>query len=316
MKNISTNISGAEVKIMDHRVFGWLFAFGLVGFATIFGNIVTIIAFTRGQVQKKAAHILLINLAVTDLTVGSFAVPLYIYVIGSRFWNLHIPKSVVLFQTVDQTTGIASMFSICVLSLERLFAVGWPVRYHNSTGKNRVYVAAVLITWLYASLTATLKTCFNVFSFHAYVYIVVLSLSTPIVVTVISYTLLWVKKRNHSSRVSGRRTEQENMKLARTLLIVTIVFFLTWMPFVVLSTKVFFSCCFRVSPHLLYFTKFLHYGNSCANPTIYVMRIAGFRAVIKNMFCIRNLHRSNNVRQRECGDAIPDPKSTISVARR
>ena len=316
MNNTGRNDSREDTEVFQrNRVFGWFFAFGVVGIVTVFGNFLTIIAFTRRQVHKKRACILLANLAFTDLMVGCLTVPLYIYVIGSHFWTIY-PEILAAFKTLDSITGFASIMSISMISLERLFSIGWPVWHRNST--ERPYIFAVLLIWLFASIVPSLQTCFNVFSFQTYAHVVVLSLTTPLVVTAASYSLLWIKKKKYSSRVTGSRAaEHEDMKLARTLLIVTVVFFITWLPFLVLSAKILYSCsyhsCFHTSPHVLHFTKLLHYGNSCANPVIYAMRIASFRMAIKDIFCYRNCYCRNNVIvQNEvapfsCTRALPAP---------
>ena len=296
MNQTSTNVSRVEMQSFERsRVFGWFAAFGLVALATILGNTLTITAFSRRQVQKKRARFLLVNLAVTDLMVGSITVPLYIYVIGGQFWTIY-PAALAVFKTMDSITGLASIFSISVISLERLFSIGWPIRHRNST--IRPYIAAITMTWLYAGVVPTLQTVFQLFSFETYAHVVVLSLSTPLVVTVISYCFLWIKKRRYSARMSCRRVEQEDVKLARTLLVVAIVFFFSWMPFLVLSAKILYSCsinsCFAFSPDVLNFTKLLHYGNSCANPIIYTMRISSFRLALKSMFGAGPRERGNS----------------------
>ena len=158
MNQTSTNVSRVEMQSFERsRVFGWFAAFGLVALATILGNTLTITAFSRRQVQKKRARFLLVNLAVTDLMVGSITVPLYIYVIGGQFWTIY-PAALAVFKTMDSITGLASIFSISVISLERLFSIGWPIRHRNST--IRPYIAAITMTWLYAGVVPTLQTVF------------------------------------------------------------------------------------------------------------------------------------------------------------
>ena len=75
--------------------------------------------------------------------------------------------------------------------------------------------------------------------------------------------------------------ERRNKKLAGTLFIVTVVFFLTWTPFAILS---FVITYFSIPPNVLEVTKLLQYSNSFANFIIYTLRSPSFLAVFRNIF--------------------------------
>ena len=80
--------------------------------------------------------------------------------------------------------------------------------------------------------------------------------------------------------VLGNAIHQRNKKLSVTLVIVTIVSLIAWVPFLAIS--LYYPLC--VSP-CVYFKSFvvnmlkvLHYGNSLVNFIIYSLRMPDFRA--------------------------------------
>ena len=85
--------------------------------------------FTRKRFQRKKLHYLLINLAITDLTVGLISVPLMMTVFLSELYNFQIPKSLDdVHYFFDVLSGLTSMYSIAFIAVERLLVVCWPFK--------------------------------------------------------------------------------------------------------------------------------------------------------------------------------------------
>ena len=57
----------------------WTLTFALTSVVIIIGNLITTVIFLKQKLRKRP-HFLLISLAIADLMVGAFAVPLYIAV--------------------------------------------------------------------------------------------------------------------------------------------------------------------------------------------------------------------------------------------
>ena len=72
----------------------------------------------KGRFRKRSLY-LLIDLAIADLLVGLFAVPIYMITVISE--DKFMPR--VVFDSVDMFTGLSSIFTLTVISLERLFAI-------------------------------------------------------------------------------------------------------------------------------------------------------------------------------------------------
>ena len=95
----------------------WTLTFALTSVVITIGNLITIVIFLKQKLRKRP-HFLLISLAIADLMVGAFAVPLYIAVGICTTKRLLILS----FQCVDIFTGVLSIFTLASISLERMHA--------------------------------------------------------------------------------------------------------------------------------------------------------------------------------------------------
>ena len=270
----------------------WCFAYIVICTITILGNSLAIAVFTRKSFQRKKLHYFLINLAVTDLIVGTVSVPMQIaaFVVKHRGQQAESLQRIHFF--LDVLSGLTSMYSIAFISVERLLAVCWPFKHRMV--KLWHYALAISSTWLIAGTVALVSNQVlpNRISPMEGLNIRTAFAVIPIVVTITSYCSLWsIRKRNEGKS----REERYNKAIACTLLIVTIVFFCTWSPFIMLTSIVEYvgfghlrQCCSLTRDGFLlalYFTKMLQYMNSCVNPFIYAFRIQSFRATAWDLVC-------------------------------
>ena len=282
----------------EGELVAWCFAYVVICITTIFGNSLTIAVFTRKHFQRKKLHYLLINLAVTDLIVGAISVPMQIAAFVAEHKGPLARSVHGAHFFLDVLSGLTSMYSIAFISVERLVAVCWPLKHRNL--KLWHYALAISSTWLIAGTVALVShqvlprrishmEGLNVRTVFAVI---------PIVVTIASYCFLWfIRKRNEDKT----RDHKYNKAIVCTLLIVTMVFFCTWSPFIMLASIVEYvgfghlrQCCSLTLDGLilaLYFTKMLQYCNSCVNPSIYAFRIQSFRAAAWNILCGSNIAR-------------------------
>ena len=260
----------------------WCATFGVVAIAIVFSNVLTISGFLRMRChsnKKRNGHLFLLNLAVSDLLVGVVAVPMYIYMLGSGIWvSTHDIRAI--FRFLDIVLGLASVFSITAVSLERFVAVKWPVLYRVL--KMRYYITAIALTWISAGTMAVLNVL-NLLGKVTQMLFICIAVAAPLVITAASYIGVWKMKRRSRS-LSQRRPigPDEDAEFGRTLLIVTVVFYLTWSPFLILNVIVMY-CMTSPCQVLVIPFKLLQYGNSCADSVIYVLRFPAFRRAIKDV---------------------------------
>lgn len=282
------------IPVKHLQVVLWCATYGLVAAAIIAGNSLTIAVFLQKKLPRQFGGYFLINLAVADLMVGAVAIPMYIYIVYAFNYSPS-NRGLVIFQhvytVVDVFTGLASVFTLASIALERLYGVLYPLQYRWKASK-QVYVIIITAVWTMsgtASLAYILSTQTLLFVLPEKTFTYFLTGLSVLSVLVICTAYTSISLRFHlwnKLKLEMSVTKQEK-SLATALFIITVVFVLTWSPFHIMNILVNFSkSLLRNMPvDLVYFGKLLHYSNSLANPVIYSLKILEFRVAIRRMFC-------------------------------
>ena len=257
----------------------WALSYGVMGAAVTFGNIVTIKIFLKRQLRKRA-HFLLISLAVADLLVGLLSISLYVtlqYVYDDYEEDYVV---VAISEWMDMFTGFTSIFTIAVISLERMYAIGWPFRHRVLT--NKTYKIAIAIPWILSFIAASAEIILQYVYVRpiAFIIILIVCLSTPIVLTCTAYSVLWRKSRLLPHGVQKER----ELNTAKTVALITGAFLVTWLPLKILIV-IFNFCisCRDVSSVVVYIIKLVQYGNSGINVLIYPARNGDYKKALVGM---------------------------------
>ena len=259
----------------------WSLSFGLLAVLIILGNFFTIWVFHR-QRSRKRSYFLLISLAVADLMVGLFAIP--IFIISST----ECPYLRWLVSTsFDAFTGLTSIYTLAVISLERMFAIVCPLRHRTLTFRN--YLCAIAMPWIVAAVfVAVLILHFNGIIKHpSYKVLLLLFQTTPLLTMCVAYFCIWIKRKS-TKGIRNHRAARES-KLANTLFLVTGASLITWTPYQMINNLSYFEGLgFRISSTIFYLSKILQFSNSLVNVVIYPQRIPEFETILKNIIhCCR-----------------------------
>ena len=256
----------------------WSLCFGLLSFLIIVGNALSISILFKRRLRKRP-HFLLISLAFADLLVGLIAVPFYIMKQGDIPHFSSTTYSV--FLCVDMFAGLSSVFTLAAISLERLHAIARPLRHRQLT--LRSYAIAIATPWIF-SLIVSLSYLLSVFSVITNLQFfsgIIISLSTSLLVTCISYFIIW---RKQTSRIIPNETQaRKDFNLSRTLLLISVIFVFSWLPFHVLNIVSTFCASCEIFLVTVYVVKFLHYSNSFMNFLVYCFRMPDYRKALSRM---------------------------------
>ena len=246
----------------------WSLCFGSLATLIIVGNLVTIWIFLKQRLRKRA-HFLLISLAVADLLVGLLTVPLYITINTISYLNQLYLSVLRVYNFIDIFTGVVSIVTLSAISLERMYAIGWPFRHRTLTF--RVYIFAIAIPWILAAIFTSIAILgyFSIISSENYVCTQTLFLSTPLLVISIAYYVVWKKQQ---TTMMGNQNH-----------LVTAASLLTWLPFQILLLLVYFDVILPYFNTTLLVIKFLQFSNSLVNVTIYPFRISEFKNALFQM---------------------------------
>jgi len=258
----------------------WSVCFGVTAFIITIGNSLSI-AVLRKQKFRKRSHYLLIDLAVADLLVGLFAIPIFMMTV--------IPEerlvSSLALDCVDMFTGFCSIFTLAVISLERLNAIARPLQHR--TLSSRHYTVVIVTPWILSLIPTSSRVLLGSFviTIRSFVIVILVSLSTPLLITCAAYCVIW-RKQLASRLQYGVRAARSEARLSKTLFLITGTFVLTWLPFEVL-VSLFHLCspCSREIPFVvLVVIKLLHFSNSFINFIIYCLRIPDYRLAVSEIF--------------------------------
>ena len=188
-------------------------------------------------------------------------------------------------KSFDAFIGLTSIYTLAVISLERLFAIVCPLRHRTLTSRNYIY--AIAIPWIAAAVfiaVIILKPKGSV-KHLSYKFFPFLFLITPLLTMCVAYFSIWIKQ-NSTKGIRNHRAARES-KLAKTLFLVTGASLLTWTPFQIMNNLFLFQGL-QISLTVFYLSKILQFSNSLVNVVIYPLRIPEFKTTLKNIIhCCR-----------------------------
>ncbi|NXW61995.1 HRH3 protein, partial [Eurystomus gularis] len=124
---------------------------GLLVLATVLGNALVILAFVVDRSLRTQGHFFFLNLAIADLLVGGFCIPLYIPYVLTGKWRLG-RRLCKLWLVVDYLVCTASVFNIVLISFDRFTSVTRAVTYRAQKGMTKNAVLKMLTVWIAAFL--------------------------------------------------------------------------------------------------------------------------------------------------------------------
>ena len=260
-------------------------------------NFLTILVFVKNRFLRKPGMYLVINLAVADMLVGAFPVSCTYLALGQscNIWKGHC--------SIDQGFGvlgilwhmflIASLTNLTMISIERAHATCRPFEHRVIT--QRVYGTVIAVSWLLVSLIVTSLKVISQTRRDLYFYVWNTFNAICLFVICVSYLSIAVKvccsvRPQHHDRAVSREK-----KLTKTLLIVTLVSLLLWLPYIIcsflfFSTDIITSLSPLAIQLLNYACIFLFFANSFANSILYATRMPNFRRAAISL-CRRNRQR-------------------------
>ena len=271
----------------------WMTAALAESVAIVTLNLCTIIVFARNRNLRKRSTYLVINLAVIDLLVGGLAVYDLFYLSGAvciQWKRLSIAdRATYVVLTLTCLLPNSSLTNITVMALERVHVTFLPLKHHVL--KKRVYGVIIAVVWVTATLVA-ISDALLVYLEEKKIYFIlhVIFYSICLLIICVSYSSIVIKVRcgvqpQHHGAASRER------KLTLTLLIVTTVSLLLYLPFVVyyyvsylVNFEIVQSLPASMHFHLENALMVLFYANSLANPVLYAIRMPEYRSAVLALF--------------------------------
>ena len=273
----------------------WFAAFLAVAVAIVTVNLLSIILFIKNSNLRTRGTYLVINLTVVDILVGGLCTVNLLLIdtrIGCKTVIVRLPwEGYMITWFTLYWFPLTSLTNITVISLERMHATFRPFRHRVI--KKWVYGVTISVIWVLAGMISTalfMLTLFDkewshrLFLWQSYCWLC-LSIICASNASVTVKICCGARPQHHGA---ARRQR----KLTVTLLIMTIVSLLLWLPYAV-ATFVYYTTDsirslsltkrIRLNSSLL----LLFYTNSFVNPVVYTIRMPKFRKALLLLFTRR-----------------------------
>ncbi|XP_060761753.1 trace amine-associated receptor 1-like [Neoarius graeffei] len=274
---------------------------------TVFGNLLVIITVVHFRQLRTSTNYLILSLAVADLLVGGIVMPPSMirsvescWYLGNIFCKIH--------SSLDVTVCTASIFNLCIISLDRYYAVCHPLLYHSKMTPTTVRLM-IIVCWgfsaalgfgmifLELNILGNEEFYYNNFLcegacmvFQAKAAAVVfpmLCFYIPAVIMLCVYGKIFRTARRQARAIQSTNAQMKTAeekasmsksekKATKTLAIIMGVFLTSWVPFFICNCLDPFTG-YSVPPILFDLFLWVGYFNSTCNPIVYAFFYSWFR---------------------------------------
>lgn len=279
-------------------VFGLIFTLGVLGNSMV----ITVLARSKPGKPRSTTNIFILNLSIADLSYLLFCIPFQstIYMMPTWVLGAFICKFIHYFFTVSM---LVSIFTLSAMSVDRYIAIVHSRKSSSIRVAKHAFIGVVVIWILSLAMAAPIMYYQNIFhgrENHTFCWevwpdqnqkkiYVVCTFVFGYVLPLLLISFCYAKVLNHlhkKLRNMSKKSEASKKKTAQTVLVVVVVFCISWLPHHVVHLWVEFgtfplnqaSFVLRVAAHCL------AYSNSSVNPVIYAFLSENFRKAYKQVF--------------------------------
>lgn len=108
---------------------------------------------------------------------------------------------------------------------------------------------------------------------------------------------IWRKFQHVRTFPMQQNRASQNQRLVKTLLLISILALLSWIPLIIMNTLFVFNRSINWS--FYYGASFLNFSNSLVNPVVYALRIPEFKRALGSVCCCRKRVAMRSVTAKE-----------------
>ena len=264
-------------------------------------NIVTIYAIYKTSTMPKTLKTLLLSLACSDVAVGLFSQPLYIFFLFN-WLQLHNPGcNTQQVRTISITLfSGASFLGVVAVSVDRFLAVHFHLRYQEVVTHRRVVIVVIGI-WV-KSTFVSLIILWGLLSTRDLINTIIEAFS--LIITFVVYIRIYITVRRHKNHIHSMqiRDEAQSEELKNLIVLIKstvgifyvyVVFLICYLPYLICMAVIRIYGSSIVLKKLLLYSLTLMYLNSSLNPIIYCWKMRHIRHAIMDI--LRKMSWINNL---------------------
>ncbi|XP_051931191.1 adenosine receptor A1 [Hippocampus zosterae] len=288
------------VKVREHADTVYVSVEVAIALASVVGNVLVVLVVCMNRDLRNTTFCFIVSLAAADIAVGILVIPLAVTIslgISTRFYTcLFLSCLLVIITQI-------SILSLLAIAIDRYLRVKIPIRYSTIVTQRRASMA-VCLCWLVSLLaglvpmvgwnnrhalgnlsgsdymvcefTAVMRMDYMVY-FNFFGWVVV-----PLAVMMVLYAEIFRVIRQRLNRRAeatsdGERYYRKELKLAKSLALVVLLFAACWLPLHIVNCLDFFHPGLATPKMAVYTGIFMSHINSALNPLVYAFRIKRFR---------------------------------------
>ena len=282
-------------RLPDSDCIPWLAVLVLECLAIVILNIITIIVFVKHRQLQRQSTYLIIHLTIVDLLVGAVSGPLQIarnlfycdlqnIPASNNLWFIYLTFALL------HLFSFTSLVNLVFVSLERLHATFRPFKHRFV--KKWIYGVIITVIWLTTIARESVQIVLmgrGISSIYIDFTIYVPFYLISVFVICVCYILIVVKVRCSRHPYHHGAARLRERKLTGTSLIVALISLLCYLPTIIFIIIFYKQPLSNLSVqsyfHIRITLIFIFLANSLVNPTIYALRLPGFRAGVSQIFC-------------------------------